>query len=806
METSEFSAIETINTAIQTQNPFRNLGIVTAQNIWTQQLPDLPTLNKYASEQVFAAINQVKTSDNDKITSLVLTAQYGVGKTHILSRIRHKLEQEGGGFFVYGSADTFDLNFIKYQLQQTITESLSYTGSKGVMQWQEVAAAMANEASKAKNPKTQNIAPQQFVNRFDQIYGKNPTLMDTISKYFLQRKTNLDPYMVKAILWTLSENYAPFAIQWLSGNELDSETAKIMGLPTNANKSNQDKESESLNTILKIINLVSCYNPLIICFDQLETPKVNDAGLTTSQVIADLVSTLFNNLETENYGQGVVILTVMFPDLWKNAVESWMGGIAMRISKFTGKQPIELKYIDQNSIIDLVTLFLQEKFYKPLNLIPPNPIYPFTEEKLITLAKNKPTVREILEYCANNFAVSKPSLPENPADRFELALNKEKELLPPDYLDDDDLIAESLWFGFLTLEGKILEGETFSGQQLNQVKIIEIANVDHRDNPNYRYINFKIIGTDNHNDFKIGVAVCQPKKGPGLEASLTRLTNYEKFDLTRGCLVRSKSYIRPNSQSYKLLEKLTNELGGEMVELREDEIIKLMSLYGVYENRENYNLSETEIFDLIEQQKLTTENELLLEILSDPVEPEIDLFAAFSEDNLSESENQEPDLGELFGKYTEEQLPESENQESDLGALFGENSEEETLENEIKPAQKSTKKVTNYKGKSIKSLTFNGNRYEVRYWKELLINLCEEIQSKHHHNFNKVLSLSGNKRAYFSEDLADLKLPVKIEGTNIYVETNFSSDNVMKLVKDILKLFGYSEESLVIETIDKKRD
>jgi hypothetical protein len=803
MENITTSPIQNINNLIQNYNPFRNMGIVTAQNIWKQEVPDLSTFNKHASDKVFEAINKVKTAQNrdEKITSLVLTAQYGVGKTHILSRIRHQLEHHGGGFFVYGSADTFDLDLIKYQLQKTIADSLSYTGSQGVMQWQEVAAAMFNEAAKAQNPKAKNNEAKQIVKGFDKIQGKNPKLMEQIIREFFKIKNNLDPYIVKAILWTLSENYAPFAVKWLSGEELDSATAQNMGLPTNANKTNQHKEKDALNTILKIVNLVTFYNPLVICFDQLETQKINELGLTTPQVIGELVSSLFNNLETEIFGQGVVILTVMFPDTWENLGESsQQGGIANRLSKYTGKTSIELKYIDQNSIVDMVCLWLKNKLYTPHNLIPPSPIYPFTEEQLIALGKKKPTVREVLEWCTNNFTVSTPPIPNNPEDRFQLALNQENELLSKDDLNNDEIIASALRFGFETLKGKILDGETFSGQTLNNVVITEITNVDHHDNPNSKHINFRIVGTENNQQFKIGLAVSQPRKGPGLQASLTRLIDYEKFDLTRGCIVRTNSYIKPNSSVYSLLEKLTKELGGELVELLEEEIKTLITINRIYEKRDAYNLSAEQILELIDQPKITQENQLLLEILSAPFEEEeLNLSEIFAPDD--QENNEDIDISTPFEETTEETTTKI----NDLGESSQKTSTEiEDLTPPTQPQVEPTEKTNNYKGKSITAFTFNGTKHEVKRWKDLLIKICYEIQSKHPRIFDKVLVLSGNKRAYFSHYADELKYPYKIEGTDIYVETNFSSDQVMKVIVNMLNLFGYTPESLELEITNKR--
>ena len=82
MENPSVSPIEVINAAIQTHNPFANAGIVKEQDVWGKGFPDVPTLNAHASDTVFQAIEQVRTSQSsqDKVTSIAITAQYGVGK------------------------------------------------------------------------------------------------------------------------------------------------------------------------------------------------------------------------------------------------------------------------------------------------------------------------------------------------------------------------------------------------------------------------------------------------------------------------------------------------------------------------------------------------------------------------------------------------------------------------------------------------------------------------------------------------------------------------------------------------------
>jgi DNA replication protein DnaC len=94
MESSPVSPIEALNVAIQSHNPFSNAGIVKEQDVWGKGFPDVSTLNAHASDTVFQAIEQVRTSQSsqDKVTSIAITAEPGVGKSHIISRIRHRLD------------------------------------------------------------------------------------------------------------------------------------------------------------------------------------------------------------------------------------------------------------------------------------------------------------------------------------------------------------------------------------------------------------------------------------------------------------------------------------------------------------------------------------------------------------------------------------------------------------------------------------------------------------------------------------------------------------------------------------------
>jgi hypothetical protein len=103
-----------------------------------------------------------------------------------------------------------------------------------------------------------------------------------------------------------------------------------------------------------------------------------------------------------------------------------------------------------------------------------------------------------------------------------------------------------------------------------------------------------------------------------------------------------------------LLNELILHKGGENVDLIEDQIRPLIAIFAIYQKRENYQLTEEQIFDCISKNNITFDNLLLKEILSDPSgnmpdiddEDIIDKFLTAS--NINETEDTD-DLSDLFG-------------------------------------------------------------------------------------------------------------------------------------------------------------
>jgi len=585
------SSIDDITKVIKSQNPFDRPFVVRSQDIWGKSFPDVPSLNAHVSDAVYEAIDKVRTGQR-QVFGITMTAEKGLGKSHLISRIRQYLQADGKALFVYMS-ECPDLNRIKTEFLRTLSNSLKQIGSQGVSQWRELATALFNQAS------GQNDTPQQLVAKFPVALAKNPRAVDFLRDKILSIKPDIEnPDIITAILWTLSTNpgHESFAINWLSGRNLPQAKADEMGL---ANPSNQDKEADSFTTSRQILDLISGYKPIVICFDELDITDCNEAGFTKAQVVAAIAKDLYNTIKSG------VLLTAMYPETWVQQIKTlpYAEAVVDRI----GERILELKHLNSQDIVNLVSKWLKD-FYDSKQLIPPYSVYPFDENELRKLGEERPFVRNVLKWCAENFKVVEPIPPKNPVESAYIKEFNALESSISDYMEDNTVLADSLWLGFESLIGKTVEG----------VKIESIIELDVK-TPDIGYIDFKVIGKENTKTVKIGVTVLQESGGTFIQATLKRLIEYKKFGFTRGCLVRSKQISKSATKAHHYLNQLLSpKLGGEWVLLKNEDIKPLLAISFIFKAHEDYELSEEEIFKFVDEKRIALDNALLRNILSNP--------------------------------------------------------------------------------------------------------------------------------------------------------------------------------------------
>ena len=610
MTSSLISHVDEINAVLLSHNPFSQPPFVNANNVWGKSFSDVETLNAHASDSVFKVLEEIRAGLYPT-ASILITAQNGTGKTHIISRIRHRLQDQGGALFIF--ANSFNnINQVKQGFQQTLADSLSNIGSQGAKQWQELATSMANDVFKAAKLNAQLWEPKNLVKKIEssdkqQVSG----WVNKLTKSFCKIKTVQDHDVVRAIFWTLAEDEASYASNWLAGKEIAQFKANELRLPS---------QNQSFDTVLQILALVSEHNELVICFDELDLPEVNDAGLYKSQVVAGLVKELIENLKRG------VILSVMMPGVWKEKVQ---GELPRNVSDkmTTYCSPLDLKYLDGDSTVELVSFFLKD-YYESRELIPPDPVYPFDEGQLRAIGCEKPTVREVLQWCREHckpptkidlsLSVAETGSVELAATRtvetdpVELAFTSELSEDIRNHLDDNYFLADALLFGFQTLIGKTVE----------DVTVKEVMTGVSKKGKKDDYLNFKVLGEEGGDTVSIGIAVLQYEGGRALGAGLKRLLDEERFDLTRGCLVRSTD--KPiNNHFKKTYLDLLKEKGGEFAKLVEKEVKPLVAIRAVHQKRESdYGVTEEQILKFVvdkgSQYWLGIHNPLLKEILSDP--------------------------------------------------------------------------------------------------------------------------------------------------------------------------------------------
>ncbi|MDJ0675238.1 MAG: hypothetical protein QNJ36_07660 [Calothrix sp. MO_167.B42] len=581
-----------IDQLIQNYNPFAGHTVVRPAQIWGKNFPDVPSINAHASNAVLDAVNKIYRGERETV-GITITAEKGLGKSHIISRIRHQLQANNKTLFIYMSRYD-DLNQIKYQFLQSVTSSLRVIGNQKVMQWQEIATALINES------REWNYTSQQYINEFPKWLEKHSNkVVDKLTEVILQTKPEItNPYIVKAILWTLSSAHSNYANFWLSGLELTQAQADAMGLP---NPKGGNRDANALSNVRQILNIISNYKIPVICFDELDNAEVSDTGFTTSQVIASLTKDLYNTLTRS------VLLLAMYPETWNDQIRVLPQAEAIMdrlVSEQTNRQPINLKYLNSDDIVSLVWQWLKD-FYDTHQIVPPHPLYPFDENKLRSLGKDKPTVRSILKWCADNFlpGVILPTVTINHSVEpyFQKELAKVEASIDVLFLDET-AIADALYLGFVTLIGETVERVT-----IEDVKKIENSSVN-------QYIDFKIIG--NQGTVKIGVDTIQKSAANYIGAALKRLIDYEKFDLNCGCLVRSKPINETAAVARQYLRQLLSpRLGGKWVALRKEDIKPLLAISCVYKNNIT-ELNNDIIINFIKQNKLVINNSLIREIVS----------------------------------------------------------------------------------------------------------------------------------------------------------------------------------------------
>jgi hypothetical protein len=409
------------------------------------------------------------------------------------------------------------------------------------------------------------------------------------------------------------------AVKWLAGEALETQDAADLRLPPNQ-KTEKEREADAFASLTKIISLLGEYHQVVICFDELDNCcTANQDGFPPVNIIMDVVKKLFDLTQQSGAAKGVMIITLVIPNDWRSVVEGGFTSISKVCSTYPN--PIDLKYLNSDSITELVSLWLQD-FYSPRNINPPVPIYPFSKEELAEYGKRGLSVREGLKFLSSELdkkldtllAFSQPDpLKITPTERWERADLEAQEQFLPEYLEDNKLIAEVVRFCL----NRIPQIARLNGTAIENVVITGTEDITPK-SKNNGYLHFKILGTEAGQPVRILVAVVQQTGGFSVGAAFKRLLDYETFGCDRSCVLREENRkLRRNWKAYDYYQELVKQ-GGEWVHLQAEHLKPLFALKYIYDNHEQFDLSHKRLDSLKEVQRRLSQNPLIREILSQP--------------------------------------------------------------------------------------------------------------------------------------------------------------------------------------------
>ncbi|MFN5953470.1 MAG: hypothetical protein ACK6A9_21190 [Dolichospermum sp.] len=601
----------------ESANPFRLKSVITANEVWGDVITDLPELNQHIDERIFDAISEVRKKYSSKI-GIAIKGDRGTGKSHVIYRVWRKITQEGGSVFAY-IGPCANPQRINSHVRLYLSESFTHQDSLGITQWQKLAAAAINtlkgtEFEDKYRPYIEKCNSPNELRKYIVASHNKTTLLgffDELVEAILENQTGIDFNFLRAILFLLLKNVkvAQIALAWIKGE--DHSEIETIGLPEFSLDIQEDKSIWMIEQICKLAEVASL--PVVICFDQLDSAGTdNDSGDSPAQSIAKCIDRIYFRCSN------VILICCVISDTWIQ-IEQMGSGIPDRV----GQRSVRAKPPTTEQTIELVKLRL-DLFYKKNNLNSEDypHLYPFEESTIKHIASESAGARSLMTWCADEFEkviIQKPDLPPiiNPVisggneneKKKKTFLEKYQELLKRIRIpmkDDDQLAA--IIFCAMTM---IPNGGT-ENVVIQEVKKIADATHD---------LHFIISGYDclHKSQVKIGVRICETTNGKTFNAVMTRLVNYDKYGLTRGCLIRSTDVPRSWKIGYALKEKLEKEQGGEVVVLKKNDMKPLVAIQKIYEQSEDYGFNKEEVKQFVKDLGLAADNLLICEILSAPV-------------------------------------------------------------------------------------------------------------------------------------------------------------------------------------------
>jgi len=583
-------------------NPFKKDIVIANEEVWGDVITDLTSLNQHIDQAIIQAVIEVRQKYLNKV-GIAVQGEKGRGKSHAIRRVWKKIEREGGALFAYIPPCSNSMK-IDSHVRFYVAQSFKQQDLHGTTQWQNLAAsAIATLKGTEFEEQYQEYlkkcsSPDELRKYMISTIGREklPNFINDLTESILENKSGIDFYFLKAVLWLLFKNMiiAEGALSWLNG--ADDPNIKSAGLPE---YSSEQKEVSAISTIQQICKLAELASlPVVIWFDQVDNNALDsNCGDSRSQIVARCLDRIY--FQCSN----VILISCLLPqDL--NEIKQLRAAVADRVFQ----QVLEAKKPTYEQMIELVKMRLNW-FYQTYNLNSNDYpfLYPLREEKIKEIADQGSSTRVLLQECGKIFDSVVPQ--PDPIDRTQEFLDTYNQLMKKKLqvpINDEDKLAEIIGCAISMIPEEGIDQVT-----VNELEYIEEASIY---DPHWIVSGYDLT---HQKQLTIGIRICETMTAATFNAVMKRLLNYEDYELTRGCLVRSSTVPKTWRVGSQMLQDLVDKKGGEVVILKKQEVKPLLVLQRIYEQAEDYGFNEDEVIELAKKLKLVANNRLIREILSE---------------------------------------------------------------------------------------------------------------------------------------------------------------------------------------------
>ncbi len=345
-------------------NPFRSTSI---GDPWQADVIDVPEYNGKATRIVLETLDEVRSTGRSGMCMILGDA--GVGKTHVLARLR-RIAEENKYIFV-SVRPLGDLTRIYGHILQELMISLRKKdeGDEYSPLEQFIGDVISRALSDGlpDNPSAQHLAasfdqdPMKiFSYKPERFYSSN--LRKMAINYLASSAPDIDIQFLEVLFHVLNPTMRSTAYKWLSGIEVSQKDLDRLEVPHSISS-----ENRALSIIQTIASLAQ--KPILLSFDQLESIYIRFKRDNGIQLLFDSLTNLYNQC------RHLLVLAMCQSLVWNESITKEVPEYSMqRIDYIT-----RLERLSHKNAIALVKARFDTMFLDS-GVIPPYATYPFKDE------------------------------------------------------------------------------------------------------------------------------------------------------------------------------------------------------------------------------------------------------------------------------------------------------------------------------------------------------------------------------------------------------------------------------------------